>query len=76
MGTRPVKFSGASGVAASVTSIVTFAVASTGLDVLLTAISESAVGTSACTAARLSPDQARAIGRALIEAAGFIEVGG
>jgi hypothetical protein len=53
------------------------AVANTGLDVLLTTISRSgtgeAAGVAACTATRLSPQQARAIGWALIEAAGFVE---
>jgi hypothetical protein len=52
------------------------AVASTGLDVLLTAVSGSAAVTTACTATRLSPDQARSIGWALIEAAGFVEASG
>ena len=52
------------------------AVASTGFDVLLTAISGSAMMTTACTATRLSPDQARAIGWALIEAAGFVDASG
>jgi TRAP-type C4-dicarboxylate transport system permease large subunit len=52
------------------------AVASTRRDVLLTAISGSAVGTTACTATRLTPDQARALGWALIEAAGFVDADG
>jgi len=51
------------------------AVANTGLDVLLTTISAGVSGTSGCTATRLGPEQARAIGWALIEAAGFLEAG-
>ncbi len=51
--------------------------ANTGLDVLLTTISCSgtgeAAGVTGCTATRLTPQQARAIGWALIEAAGFVE---
>jgi hypothetical protein len=41
--------------------------------VLLAAISGSAVSTTASTAIRHSPDHARAIGWALIGAAGFVE---
>ena len=51
------------------------AVANTGLDVLLTTVSGDASRTTACTATRLAPEQARAIGWALIEAAGFLEAG-
>jgi hypothetical protein len=51
------------------------AVANTGLDVLLTTISATARATTACTTTRLTPDEARAIGWALIEAAGFLEAG-
>jgi hypothetical protein len=51
------------------------AVANTGLDVLLTTISATQHTTTGCTATRLVPDQARAVGWALIEAAGFLEAG-
>lgn len=52
------------------------AVVNTGLDVLLTAISTGDGRSTACTATRLAPDQARAIGWALIEAAGYLDAGG
>lgn len=51
------------------------AVANTGADVLLTTITTGASRTTACTTVRLAPEQARAIGWALIEAAGVLEVG-
>jgi hypothetical protein len=51
------------------------AVANTGIDVLLTTISPGRHAISASTATRLTPDQAREIGWALIEAAGFAEAG-
>jgi hypothetical protein len=49
------------------------AVANTGLEVLMTTISGSPRAITGCTVTRLPPDQARAIGWALIEAAGFLE---
>ncbi len=52
------------------------AVASTGREVQLTVVSGSPARTTACTATRLTPEQARAIGWALIEAAGFVEASG